>query len=250
MHDFLTENLIDENDRIIKKEELSYIRSGGNAHVWKYQDGEESKAVKIFFSTGKPFSLKWKEYKKMKKLSLSNIVKAKTVFYSMEPEILEEKKKERNFDGYIMDYIDKEDTSLFDMETSLFLQNMENLDKDAALLAQNHIMMRDLKIENSIINQKDHMLYLLDIDMYKKYELLSKNMLLYKNYHRLILLLQSIFIFEITNEKEINATQKKKILNFIRQSFFTLDENTFIKQIEKLNIREKNMKTYFLSRFN
>lgn len=154
-----------ENGKIIYGRELSYLGSGENSTVWKYEQDSKKYAVKIFLLGGLMYALDLDVYWKMKKIPLKNTLKALEILKVINDGV---GAKTRQYYAYIMEYLEEQKNySIVDMPTSMLLENASILESDAKLLAQNNIVMRDGKMENSIFNKANSMLYISDIDMFE-----------------------------------------------------------------------------------
>ena len=72
-----------------------------------------------------------------------------------------------DMDAYMMLYLDEDrNFSLFDFPTAMLLENFSRIEQDASMLADNHIIMCDVDISNSIYDQLTSQLYISDIDLY------------------------------------------------------------------------------------
>lgn len=154
-----------EDGKIIYGRELSYLGRGGNATVWKYEQDGIKYAVKIFFEIGLSYSLRKEVYQKMKNLSLNNTLKALETLNVIH---YDESALRRRYYAYIMEYLEeKKNYSIVDMPTSMLLENTSFLELDAKMLAQSSIVMRDVKMENTVFNKANSMFYISDIDMFE-----------------------------------------------------------------------------------
>lgn len=237
-------DLEDEEGNIIRKEDLSYIDSGCNASVWKYNTKEKTYAVKVFDECI-TFALTYKVFKKMEKLSFNNIIKVEKTLYNVTH--FKEKKKE-NFDAYMMSFLEEEKQRLLEMKMSLLLQNIENLYNDTLTLSQNKIRMRDVRRANTIMNKKDGMLYLIDVDMFKLEK--SKKDLIKTNNLTLLWLLKDIIRTEMRSMQISKSDFEIESEIFIFANAILENDNISLQKLENLISKEKDLKTYFLSRLN
>ncbi len=243
MENELSFDLIDLNGNVIRKEELVYIGRGCNASVWKYE--KEKCAIKIFYPRGRTYALSFNVFKRMKNLELVNIVKAQQTLYE---KTTSTKINKQQFDAYKMEYIETEKQALLDMKMTQLLQNLENLDKDIFVLSNNHIEMHDVNPKNIIWNKEDSMFHLIDIDMYEINR--GKVKTIYeKNNIFLYILLRGVIRQEINSLNEMSDTSRRELIYDI-SSIFSIDSKiALVKKVEELAGKEKDLKTYVLSRF-
>lgn len=227
---------INKTGHIIRPNELTYLASGENSSIWKY----ENEAFKIFFSDCLRFALDNETYKIMKDLPLKRTIKAKDSYSEYT-----EKPNYESFAAYIMDFQEEKEISLFDMPTATFLENIRLIEEDGILLAKNGIEMHDLKVENSIINQTNE-LYLLDTDMYKLCYFQSKEYTANKNKIEINWLIKSAInsLLEQESSRNINLAALKKIQTIFSNRLDDLDSS---RELEKLFNNYENPKEYFLS---
>ncbi len=153
-----------ENGEIIEGRELFYLGRGENSTAWKYEANGEKYAIKIFFDIGISCALEKDVYWKMQNLSLNNTLKALETLNVIESTDTGAKRK---YYAYRMEYLEeKKDYSIVDMPVFALLENVSLLELDAKTLANNNIVMMDIKKENIIFNKLDSNLYLSDIDMF------------------------------------------------------------------------------------
>lgn len=159
LSDYSTDLFINKEGKIIYPDELTFIGAGENSSVWKYKND----ALKIFFEDRLKWALAYDSYTRIKNLSMNRIIKAKDSFYECNTSYINHYK----LDAYLMDYIEKiNKINILEIPTSLLLKNIYLLEEDTELLSKNCIKMRDIKIENSIINS-NYELFFSDIDMYE-----------------------------------------------------------------------------------
>lgn len=182
-------DLEQENGKIIRGKDLSYLGNGENSSIWKYNDGTKDYALKIFFYIGRPYSLAYNTYVRMKDYELK---------YTLSPldtcKVIENKKEKYYYDAYLMDLLEKEENwSILEMPTSLLLENVEGLELDLELLTENNIRMLDCKEENIILNKNNQHIYISDIDMFRvEYDTFFSD-LIEANYDELFWILFSLF---------------------------------------------------------
>ena len=98
-------------------------------------------AVKTFIN--REFCLDYTLYEKMANLELQQILKAIEAFKHLDSAF--------DMDAYMMHYLEKDsEFSMLDYPVSLLLDNFSTLSKDAKMLADNHIVMCDVGVVNSI----------------------------------------------------------------------------------------------------
>lgn len=168
-------NLVRENGNLLLGRELSYYGRGQNSTVWKWECDGTKYAVKIFFDIAFSCALQKDTYKVMKNLPLKNTLKALDTLkvVNSSGDVVNE------YGAYLMEFLEeRKGYSIVEMSTPKLIENAKFLELDAKLLAQNRIVMQDVKKENTIFNKEDSMLYLSDIDMfYVSYDELSNGVL-------------------------------------------------------------------------
>lgn len=212
-------DFLGDDETYIPKDSLSFINQGVNASVWKCIINNKRFAFKIFFEDCKSFSLSYDTYHKMKQLPLKNVIKPLESFKKVN-----NKNTSNEFDAYSMKLLTpKESTSLLEMSTPSILKNISNLQYDAKLLADKKILMKDIKLQNSMFNQEDSMLYITDIDMFCNYDNVSTETILKQNYNILLFLIKKHLYSDITQDKDFSSHQQKLAHTLIEEFFSTSD---------------------------
>ncbi len=236
-----------ETTKKINSDEMFFVGKGENATVWRYLDGNEEKALKLFFKDKELYRLKYNVYLRMKNLFLERIVKALEIF-----DIFKENEDESVIDSYSMKYLKSSNILLSDLSISQLLENVYILEHDAQVLADNKIMMHDIKIDNSIIEENSK-LYLTDIDMFKVCDNLKTDSIYKENRGTILYLLKEYFIRNIKN-MHFNDTKENYLVSMMRYSFttyFLYEKGMPITDIlEKTFQGYETPKQYFLERVN
>lgn len=232
---------------VITKDSLYYINQGVNASVWKGFIENKVVAFKIFFDECRTCSLPYGTYQRMKQLPLKNMVQATEIFRNV-------KKLDRDnfeFDAYLMPYVSSvEEQTLLDMPSSLLIHNIANLQADVELLANQYILMRDIKRENSIFHAEDSMLYLTDIDMFRVVDTLSKETILKHNYNMLLYLIKDHLRKNVRQIIPKNVYKQMELYAEIDRCFSTAKVLTCppAQKVEKAFSCVETPKQYFLKR--
>ena len=189
----------------IDRDTLSYLGSGCNGHIWKLDKDSETFAVKTFVN--REFCMKYELYQKMKSLELQRTLKAR--------EVLKQVDSPYDIDAYMMLYLDEDrNFSLFDFPTAMLLENFSRIEQDASMLADNHIIMCDVDISNSIYDQLTSQLYISDIDCFYSDDTLPFFRILDRNYSLIMDLFVDYF------DKAFYITQLQELFddNFVEES--------------------------------
>lgn len=241
-------NLIGEDGNIITPDELSYLGNGANAYVWKYVLNDECYAVKTFLATHHDWALSYDSYEIMRELDLNRIIRP---IEGYSQEFGKKSISDRHLDAYLMDFLDEDKKALlFDMPYDKLLENIEELQEDVELLANNHIVMKDIKFANSLFTKTDLGLYIIDVDMFLCDRTLTTNEILDRNSKMLVFLIKSHLLDNIKNSLEINDEDTAFYKTFLH-SYFSIDEgshDTALSKFEGIFSGYDRPKKYFLKR--
>lgn len=188
--------LISSSGEKISGDRLSFLGSGVNSSVWKYEKDDIEYALKIFFRNFYECALHYEVYKIVRELSFKNIVKALDIFKINDKSISDYSK----YDAYLMNYLNEvKNYSILEMPVSLLVENIYNLEEDAKLLSDNNILMRDVCAENTIFSKDSSMINISDIDMFSK-DNENYDILLQKNNKIILLLFREILKSSVSKE--------------------------------------------------
>lgn len=238
---------IGDSGTVIEKDNLFYINQGVNASVWKGSIEDKEVAFKIFFDGCRDCSLPYGTYQRMKELPLKNMIRPTEVFRNLK----NLNKDNFEFDAYLMQYLSLEEKQmLLAMPSSLFIQNIANLQEDVELLADEYILMRDIKRANSIFDANDSMLYLTDVDMFRVVNTLSKETILKHNYNMLLYLIKDHLHKDIREVFPNDFSKQRKFCAEIDKCFSTAKVLTCppAEKVEQAFSSVASPKQYFLKR--
>lgn len=228
-------SFINDKGKIISPKELTFLGAGENSSVWKYKEA----AFKIFFAECRPYALTYETYSEMKNLPLNRTLQARELY----SEIFDE--SSHKLDAYVMDYHEEINVSLLDIPTQTLLKNIELMEEDSRVLAENAILMMDRNIENSIINNF-YELYFSDIDMYKK-SFQTESDILNSNKIEINWFLKQYFIKEVEKLKELTKDEIKFAVFQIFELFKSPMYSKSSEILEDLFSKYEHPKEYFLS---
>lgn len=220
----------------IDRDTLSYLGSGCNGHIWKLDKDSETFAVKTFVN--REFCMKYELYQKMKSLGLHRTLKAREVFKQVDSPY--------DMDAYMMPYLDEDrDFSLFDFPTAMLLENFSRIEQDAHMLADNHIIMCDVDVSNSIYDKLTSQLYISDIDCFYSDDTLPSFRILDRNYS-LIMDLFVDYLYKDLGKSDFSSFDKT---SYITQSQELFDDD-FVEEspcykIEKVFGKYQTPRQYF-----
>ena len=206
----------------IDKNTLSYLNSGCNGHVWQLENEKGKFAVKTFIN--REFCLDYTLYEKMANLELQQILKAIEAFKHLDSAF--------DMDAYMMHYLEKDsEFSMLDYPVSLLLDNFSTLSKDAKMLADNHIVMCDVGVVNSIFDVLTSKLYVSDIDYFYYDESVSSFRILDRHYELLLDLFVS-YMRKGLEESDFLSFDKNNYITQLNQLF--MDDYRFNKPCDKI----------------
>ena len=207
--DYFSTSLYGDLGSFIDKDTLSYLGSGCNSHVWKLDKNSENFVVKTFIN--REFCMTYELYHKMKSLELQRTLKAR--------EVLKQVDSPYDMDAYMMLYLDEDrNFSLFDFPTAMLLENFSRIEQDASMLADNHIIMCDVDISNSIYDQLTSQLYISDIDCFYSDDTLPFFRILDRNYS----LIMDLFVDYLSKD-----LGKSDLSSFDKTSYITQSQELF-----------------------
>ena len=207
--DYFSTSLYGDLGSFIDKDTLSYLGSGCNSHVWKLDKNSENFVVKTFIN--REFCMTYELYHKMKSLELQRTLKAR--------EVLKQVDSPYDMDAYMMLYLDEDrNFSLFDFPTAMLLENFSRIEQDASMLADNHIIMCDVDISNSIYDQLTSQLYISDIDCFYSDDTLPSFRILDRNYS----LIMDLFVDYLSKD-----LGKSDLSSFDKTSYITQSQELF-----------------------
>lgn len=238
-------SFVNREGKVINANELSFIGAGCNSSVWKYISADTPSALKIFFDDTRHWSLKYDCYEIMKDLPLERTLKGKDSFYQDDNTLITYEK----IDAYIMDYINsRNNNSLLDMPTSIFLENIQLLEKDVEILAENRINTEDVKIENSIISQS-YELFFSDTDLYNINYSCSKDIILKRNKTDIVWFILSYMKMELGSLGDFTRNEYwDKFDEIYDILYFKLSKEAIHESLERVFSQYECPKEYFLSK--
>ena len=234
--DYFSTSLYGDLGSFIDKDTLSYLGSGCNGHVQKLDKDSETFAVKTFVN--REFCMTYELYHKMKSLELQQTLKAMEVFKRSDSPY--------DMDAYMMQYLDEDSNfSLFDFPTAMLLENFSKIEQDANMLADNHIIMCDVDISNSIYDQLTSQLYISDIDCFYSDDTLPSFRILDRNYS----LIMDLFVDYLSKDLGKSDLSSFDKASYITQLHELFDDN-FVEEspcdkIEKVLGKYKTPRQYF-----
>ena len=223
----------------IDKDTLSYLGSGCNNHVWKLDREQGVFAVKTFIN--REFCMKSELYHKMKNLELQQTLKAMEVFKRSDSPY--------DMDAYMMQYLEKDKFfSLLDFPVPMLLKNFRVLEQDANMLADNHIIMCDVDVSNSIYDKLTSQLYISDIDYFYFDDTLPSFRILDRNYS-LIMDLVVDYLHKDLGKSDLSSFDKVSYITQLQELF---DDN-FVEEspcdkIEKVFGKCETPRQYFIKK--
>ena len=238
---------VGDSGTVIEKDNLFYINQGVNASVWKGFIEDEEVAFKIFFDGCRDCSLPYGTYQRMKELPFKNTIRPTEIFRNLQN--LDE--DNFGFDAYLMQYLPlAEEQMLLSMPSSLLIQNIANLQEDVELLANEYIIMIDIKRENSLFDANDSMLYLTDIDMFRVVDTLPREAILKHNYNMLLYLIKDHLHKNVRQVIPDSISEQMKIYSEIDKCFSTAKVLTCppAAKVEQAFSSVASPKQYFLRR--
>lgn len=182
--------------------------------------------------------MKYELYQKMKSLELHRTLKAREVFKQVDSPY--------DMDAYMMPYLDEDrDFSLFDFPTAMLLENFSRIEQDAHMLADNHIIMCDVDVSNSIYDKLTSQLYISDIDCFYSDDTLPSFRILDRNYS-LIMDLFVDYLYKDLGKSDFSSFDKT---SYITQSQELFDDD-FVEEspcykIEKVFGKYQTPRQYF-----
>lgn len=237
MHkDYFPTPLYGDLGSFIDKDTLSYLGSGCNGHVWRLDKDSKTFAVKTFIN--RRFCMKYGLYDKMKNLELQQVLKAIEVFHYLDSPY--------DMDAYMIQYLQKDNFfSLLDYPLPLILDNFLILGKDASKLANNHIIMCDVDVSNSIYDQLTSQLYISDIDCFYSDDTLPSFRILDRNYS-LIMDLFVDYLYKDLGKSDLSSFDKASYITQLQELFDDnfVEESPYDK-IEKVFGKYKTPRQYF-----
>lgn len=238
-------NFVLENGDVIPSEQLEFLSCGANSSIWKWDDGNQIRAVKSFFDERYVFSLRPSVLSDIKNLSFSNLP---NIYSSLQ----RSPSSSMMYDGYLMDYF-KEDRNavLSELPSDNLILSLEQIEEDARILADYQIVMYDVKPVNSIITQDDLLLHFIDLDLYKKVSSKSSKEVLLIQYKMICSFLSMGFREDIKKDATFSSDEKMQISSFIKDYFDFSTDYTLkpSKRVENLFSNVDSPKQYFRGRF-
>ena len=234
--DYFSTSLYGDLGSFIDKDTLSYLGSGCNSHVWKLDKDSETFAVKTFIN--REFCMTYELYHKMKNLELQQTLKAMEVFKRSDSPY--------DMDAYMMQYLEKDKSfSLLDFPVPMLLKNFRVLEQDANMLADNHIIMCDVDVSNSIYDKLTSQLYISDIDYFYFDDTLPSFRILDRNYS-LIMDLFIDYLHKDLGKSDLSSFDKSSYITQLQELF---DDN-FVEEspcdkIEKVFGKYQTPRQYF-----
>src|SRR5699024_7620995 len=170
--------------------------------------------------------MKYELYQKMKSLELQRTLKAREVFKQVDSPY--------DMDAYMMQYLDEDrDFSLFDFPTAMLLENFSRIEQDAHMLADNHIIMCDVDVSNSIYDKLTSQLYISDIDCFYSDDTLPSFRILDRNYS-LIMDLFVDYLYKDLGKSDFSSFDKASYITQLHELF----DDDFVEESPYDNIEQ------------
>ena len=239
--DFLPFDFVLDNGLVIPSKNLEFLSCGANSSIWKWDDGEQIRAVKSFFDKRYVFALRPNVFFEIKKLNFYNLP---NIYSSLQ----RSPSSSMAYDGYLMDYFEKDnDAILSELPSDNLILSLEQIEEDARMLADHQIVMYDVKPVNSIITKDDLLLHFLDLDLYKKVDSKSSEEILLIQYKMICSFLFMGFCEEVKRDATFSSSEKMRISSFIQDYFlFFTDYNLKpSERVEHLFSNADTPKQYF-----